>query len=102
VSLFFDTKRLLPRELAAPPCAHTRPKPKKSKPSGTRTRASSDTSFSSVKELIANNSRPTSPNATIARQTERQEETSLASPIQGSSIKRKAVKSKTGMGNRNG
>ena len=70
VSLFFDTKRLLPHELAALPCAHTRPKSKKSRPSGARTRASSNSSSSSVKELIADSSRPTSPNATITRQTE--------------------------------
>jgi len=70
VSLFFDTRCLLPHELAAPPCTRSWPKSKNSKPSSARTLASSATS--STKELIADMSRPTSSGANSARQTEEQ------------------------------
>jgi len=70
VSLFFDTRCLLPHELAAPPCMRSRSKSRNSKPSGARTRASSATSSSSVKWIIADSSRPTFSSAKSARQTE--------------------------------
>jgi len=71
VSFFFDTECLLPQELSfAPPCTRSRPGLKNSKPSGAHTRASSATSSSFAKQLIADSSRPTSSGAKSARQFE--------------------------------
>jgi len=73
VSFFFDTECLLPHELFAPPCTHSRPGLKNSKPSGAHTRASSATSSSFAKQLIqvADSSRPTSSGAKSALQVEK-------------------------------